>query len=91
MTTDSSIPTYPRGQEGQDDLQEEDDLVRPLRFGGVSTVPALSRIIDLAMVSLLGGGPRLALRATRAFLEDSYEARSAARQGRLRRRVRQRG
>jgi hypothetical protein len=51
--------------------------VRPARFGGVSELPLVRGIVDVTMVGLLGGGPRLAIRAARVFLEDSYAARSA--------------
>ncbi|MGD1057055.1 MAG: hypothetical protein ABR992_06520 [Solirubrobacteraceae bacterium] len=37
-------------------------------------------IVDVTMVGLLGGGPRLAIRAARVFLQDSYAARSADRE-----------
>jgi hypothetical protein len=56
---------------------EDRELVRPARFGGVSELPVVRSIVDV-MVGLLGGGPRLAIRAARVFLEDSYAARSAA-------------
>jgi hypothetical protein len=52
--------------------------VRPARFGGVSELPLVRGIVDVTMVGLLGGGPRLAIRAARVLLEDSYAARSAA-------------
>jgi hypothetical protein len=51
--------------------------VRPARFGGVSELPLVRGIVDVTMVGLLGGGPRLAIRAARVLLEDSYAARSA--------------
>jgi|HubBroStandDraft_4_1064222.scaffolds.fasta_scaffold496999_1 hypothetical protein len=53
-------------------------VVRPARFGGVSELPLVRGIVDVTMVGLLGGGPRLAIRAARVLLEDSYAARSAA-------------
>lgn len=52
--------------------------VPPARFGGVSELRLVRGIVDVTMVGLLGGGPRLAIRAARVFLEDSYAARSAA-------------
>jgi hypothetical protein len=57
---------------------EDRELVRPARFGGVSELPVVRSIVDVTMVGLLGGGPRLAIRAARVFLEDSHAARSAA-------------
>jgi hypothetical protein len=53
-------------------------MVRPARFGGVSELPVVRGIVDMTMVGLLGGGPLLAIRAARVFLEDSYAARSSA-------------
>ena len=61
-----------------DDLAPDDsELVRPARFGGVSELPVVRGIVDVTMVGLLGGGPRLAIRAARVLLEDSYAARSS--------------
>jgi hypothetical protein len=57
---------------------EEDVVVRPARFGGVSELPVLRNIVDVTMVGLLGGGPILAIRAARVFLEDSYAARNSS-------------
>jgi hypothetical protein len=53
--------------------------------------------MGIAMVGLLGGGPRLAMRAARVVLADGYGTRSRAREdrrqrdGRLRERTRHRG
>lgn len=60
--------------------QSADDgpSVRPARFGGVSELPLVRGIVDVTMVGLLGGGPRLAIRAARVLLEDRYAARSAS-------------
>jgi hypothetical protein len=88
VSTDSSISTYSRTD---GNLTKDDDLARPARFGGVSESTAVRGIIDVAMVGLIGGGPRLAIRAARVFLEDSYTSRISARDGRLRRRARIRG
>ena len=52
----------------------------------------MSGIVGVAMVGLLGGSPRLAVRAARVVLEDSYASRaSARREGRLREHSRRRG
>ncbi len=51
---------------------------------------AVDGIVGAAMVGLLGGGPRLAIRAARVVLADSYGSRSRA-GGRLRGRIRSRG
>jgi hypothetical protein len=77
MSTDSSIPTYSSDRSVQVD---DEDLARPARFGKVSESTAVRGIIDVTMVGLIGGGPRLAIRAARVLLEDSYTARSTARQ-----------
>ena len=57
---------------------DDSPTVRPARFGGVSELPLVRGIVDVTMVGLLGGGPRLAIRAARVFLEDSYAARADA-------------
>jgi len=38
--------------------------------------PSLNPIIGAAMVGILGGGPRLALRAARVVIQDGYSSRS---------------
>jgi hypothetical protein len=58
---------------------------------GASESSATSAIMGIAMVGLLGGGPRLAMRAARVVIADGYGARSRARDGRLRGRIRRRG
>jgi hypothetical protein len=88
MTTDSSVSTCSRRHSRPD---RNDDVVRSIRFGGVSESTAVHGILGAAMVSLLGGGPRLAIRAAGVVLQDSYRSRSSARQGRLRGLARQRG
>jgi hypothetical protein len=77
MTTDGSISAYSESH----NLPSDDPsyLVRPARFGALTESTVVRRMIDLAMVSLIGGGPRLAIRATRVFFEDSYASRSDAR------------
>jgi hypothetical protein len=52
---------------------------------------AMNGIVGVAMVGLLGGSPRLAIRAARVMLEDSYGSRSASATNRLRGRIRRRG
>ncbi len=80
MSTDSSIPTYPSSRSLPID---DEDLVRPARFGRVSESTAVRGIIDVTMVGLIGGGPRLAIRAARVLLEDSYASRISARQAQV--------
>ncbi len=58
-------------------VRDDTVSVRPPRFGGVSELPLVRGIVDVTMVGLLGGGPRLAIRAARVLLEDSYAARTA--------------
>lgn len=60
---------------------EDEHLIRPARFPKVSESTAVRGIIDVTMVGLIGGGPRLAIRAARVLLEDSYAARSSERHG----------
>jgi hypothetical protein len=61
------------------------------RFARVSDSTATNAFVGVAMVGLLGGGPRLAMRAARVVLTDGYGSRSRARDGRLRGRIRHRG
>lgn len=78
MSTDSSIPIYA----GDAGLSLDDEAyIRPARFAKVSESTAVRGIIDVTMVGLIGGGPRLAIRAARVLLEDSYAARASERQG----------
>jgi hypothetical protein len=75
----------------------DDGDVRSTRFAASSESRAANAIMGIAMVGLLGGGPRLAMRAARVVLADGYVTRSRAREdrrprdGRLRGRVRHRG
>jgi hypothetical protein len=52
---------------------------------------AVQGMVGAAMVGLLGGGPRLAIRAARVVLAEGYGSRYSSREGRLRRRTRRRG
>jgi hypothetical protein len=52
---------------------------------------AVQGIVGAAMVGLLGGGPRLAIRAARVVLEESYGSRYSTRNSRLRGLKRHRG
>jgi hypothetical protein len=65
--------------------------LRDLRLDRDSGSAAMNGIVGVAMVGLLGGSPRLAIRAARVMLEDSYGSRSASGPGRLRGRIRRRG
>jgi len=59
---------------------DDQELTSRARLGESGPV---REIIDVAMVGLIGGGPRLAIRAARVLLEDSYASRASIRQGRL--------
>jgi hypothetical protein len=80
MDTGRSTQTYcvteALGNEGNE------AMTRP-RLGHIPESTAMRDIIDVAMVGLIGGGPRLAMRAARAFLQDSYAFRFSARPPRV--------
>jgi hypothetical protein len=75
----------------QKPFARDGDRTHGTRFAGVSESSAANAIVGVAMVGLLGGGPRLAMRAARVVLTDGYGARSRARDGRLRSYARHRG
>ena len=81
----------------QDPWDGVGDGVQSTRSAGASESSAPNAIMGIAMVGLLGGGPRLAIRAARVVLADGYGWRSRARDGRpqrdgrLRGRIRHRG
>jgi len=85
MNVDSPVPTHSTNMRAPGDDRE---LTSRARLGESGPV---REIIDVAMVGLIGGGPRLAIRAARVLLEDSYASRASIRQGRLNRRMRSRG
>jgi hypothetical protein len=64
--------------------------VRDAHLEEASGSAAMNGIVGVAMVGLLGGSPRLAIRAARVMLEDNYSSRSTA-PSRLRGRLRRRG
>ena len=64
-------------------LGQPGDVPRGTRSADASELGAANAIVSVAMVGLLGGGPRLAMRAARVVLADSYDARSRARDARL--------
>lgn len=84
MTPDSTTTR----SEGDAGLDAEESVPVPGARLGISEVPVVRGIIDVTMVGLLGGGPRLAIRAARVMLQDSYAPQ--ARDGRLRRALWQR-
>jgi hypothetical protein len=88
MSAESSVPTYPRQTEPAD---EDSELPLRARLGAASESGPMREIIDIAMVGLTGGGPRLAFRAAKVLIEDSYTSRGPVRNSRLGRRVRRRG
>jgi len=52
------------------------------RVAHVTQSNPMREIIDVAMVGLIGGGPRLAIRAAKVLLEDTYTSRVTVRQAR---------
>jgi hypothetical protein len=80
MTVESSMPIDSRSPEVR--IEAEEFLPRA-RFVTVSESGPVREIIDVAMVGLIGGGPRLAMRAAKVLLEDSYASRASLRRGRL--------
>lgn len=98
-----AIDTMSTHSTSHDGTGHEDGLAQDLRLAGPMESKAereitaesstVHGIVGAAMVGLLGGGPRLAIRAARVVLEDSYGSRSPARagQGRLRGLTRRRG
>jgi hypothetical protein len=81
MNTDSSISTETVGPAM---IGGVDDPALRKRLSRVSESNPIREIIDVAMVGLVGGGPRLAVRAARAFLQDSYASRASVREARSR-------
>jgi hypothetical protein len=77
MTAESSVPTY------SEIPSEAEEFPPRARFATVSESGPVREIIDVAMVGLIGGGPRLAMRAAKVLLEDSYASRASLRRGRL--------
>jgi hypothetical protein len=91
-STHSTIRSVPdRGEDVARDVQYHgaSDLTAAQGVAGEST--AVQGMVGAAMVGLLGGGPRLAIRAARVVLAEGYSSRYSSRQGRLRRRTRRRG
>ena len=87
MVTENSAPAL---SNIKSDPDYEQQLARDAH-GDASGSTAVHGIVGAAMVGLLGGGPRLAIRAARVVLEDSYGSRVPTSRGRLRGRVRHRG
>jgi hypothetical protein len=88
MTTANQAHKHPRSQMLP---APEGELARGGPLGRVSESTTVQGMVGVAMVGLLGGGPRLAMRAARVVLQDSYGWRHPASRGRLRGRVRHRG
>jgi hypothetical protein len=83
--------TGERYSSSEDRLGRDDGGSGGTRFARSSHSSATNAIMGVAMVGLLGGGPRLAMRAARVVLADGYGERSRSRDGRLRGRIRHRG
>jgi hypothetical protein len=88
MSGESSTPSH---SSSQGLLDRDGESPRSTQFAGVSESSTAHVIVGAAMVGLLGGGPRLAIRAARVVLEDDDGSRWRARPGRLRGRIRRRG
>ena len=88
MTATDTPPTYAKDSTTpQDEYAVRDAHLEEDESGST----AMNGIVGVAMVGLLGGSPRLAIRAARVMLEDSYGVRSAEGTSRLRGRMRRRG
>jgi len=70
---------------------QDEYAVRDAHLEEDSGSTAMNGIVGVAMVGLLGGSPRLAIRAARVMLEDSYGSSPASGARRLRSRIRRRG
>jgi hypothetical protein len=70
---------------------QDEYAVRDAHLEEDSGSAPMNGIVGVAMVGLLGGSPRLAIRAARVMLEDNYGSRSATGTSRLRSRIRRRG
>jgi hypothetical protein len=93
MDIESITPTHSTSSSVLDDGHGAVDQVAPdsAVSGGVGESTAVQGMVGAAMVGLLGGGPRLAIRAARVVLAEGYSSRYSTRQGRLRRQTRRRG
>jgi hypothetical protein len=88
-STSRSAPDHGDGVAGGAQYQAASDSTAAQGTAIEST--AVQGMVGAAMVGLLGGGPRLAMRAARVVLAEGYSSRYSSRQGRLHRRTRRRG
>ena len=74
MTTESPSQVQPYS-----DLGAEFDVfsVKTPRRAVITEQPVVRNIIDVTMVGLIGGGPRLAARAAGVMIKDAYTSRDA--------------
>ncbi len=81
MTTDAPNQVMP-----QPYVDDEFDVfsVKTPRRAVITERPVVRNIIDVTMVGLVGGGPRLAVKAARVMLEDAYTSREPRRSRRRR-------
>lgn len=86
MTIASPLPSH-RSSEVP---RSRDDNITRSRFGRVSDSGAMQGIVGVAMVGLLGD-PRLAIRAARVLIDDSYDSRHSTGRHRRHGRVRHSG
>ncbi len=75
MSTDSQLQKHSRSKT----LPKPDGELARGGLGRVSESTTVQGMVGVAMVGLLGGGPRLAMRAARVVLQDSYGSRHPAR------------
>jgi hypothetical protein len=61
-------------QQRSDHLANADLLLESSRWVRITDVPVVRGMIDLTMVALIGGGPRLALRAAKVMLAEEYSS-----------------
>ncbi|HEX4436209.1 MAG TPA: hypothetical protein VH061_05380 [Solirubrobacteraceae bacterium] len=64
--------------------------VKTPRRAVITEQPVVKNIIDVTLVGLVGGGPRLAVKAARVMLEDAYASRDTTARFRTRRLPRRR-
>jgi hypothetical protein len=91
MSISSTSHSIPESHNLSDGDQNATRSPRNPRFKAVSESTAVNPILGVAMVGILGKSPRLAMRAARVLLADSYASRSSTRQGRPRGDTRRRG
>jgi hypothetical protein len=93
MTVDAPNQVIPQGDVdiGYDEFSGYGEFsVKTPRRAVITEQPVVKNIIDVTMVGLVGGGPRLAVKAARVMLEDAYASRDTRARLRARRLPRRR-